>query len=221
MSADDEKQRAAAAALAFVEPGMKLGLGTGSTASRFVDLLGAKVAAGLKIIGVPTSQATQRQAERLGIPLATLEETPELDLTIDGADEVDPAFNLTKGGGGAHTREKLVAQMGPRFVVVVDESKLVDRLGPFGTPLEVLDFAPRVVAARVQALGASDVTTRTRRSDNGNLLMDARFGTIADPVGLAAELAAIPGLVEHGIFPGSMVERVVVAGVAGVHELVR
>ena len=110
--------------------------------------------------------------------------------------------------------------MAPRFVVVVDESKLVEQLGPFGTPLEVLGFAPAVVAARVRALGASEVTTRERPSDNGNLVMDAQFGTIADPVQLGIALAAIPGIVGHGIFPGSMVERVVVAGSEGIRELV-
>ena len=110
--------------------------------------------------------------------------------------------------------------MAPRFIVVVDESKLVPALGPFGTPLEVLDFAPDVVSHAVMALGASEVTTRERRSDNGNLVMDAHFGTIADPVALAAALSATPGIVEHGIFPGAMVERVVIAGLDGVRELV-
>jgi ribose 5-phosphate isomerase A len=142
-----------------------------------------------------------------------------LDIAIDGADEVDPALNLTKGGGAAHTREKIVASMADRFVVVVDETKVVPALGPFGTPLEVLDFAPDVVADAVRALGASSVTTREARSDNGNLVADAHFGTIADPVALAAALSAVPGIVEHGIFPGAMVERVVVAGTAGTREL--
>ena len=129
-----------------------------------------------------TSEQTHELATSLGLRVVSPDEIGALDIAIDGADEVDPAFNLTKGGGGAHTREKVVAQMAPRFVVVVDESKLVDHLGPFGTPLEVLDFAPAVVAGRVRALGATEVTTRERRSDNGNLLMDADFGTIADPV---------------------------------------
>ena len=149
------------------------------------------------------------------------DEIGALDIAIDGADEVDPAFNLTKGGGGAHTREKLVAQMSPRFIVVVDESKLVPHLGPFGTPLEVLDFAPGVVASRVQALGAHELITRDRRSDNGNLLVDAHFGTIDDPDALGRALHAIPGIVEHGLFPAAMVERVVVAGTDGIRELVR
>ena len=130
------------------------------------------------------------------------DEIGRLDIAIDGADEVAPSFDLTKGGGAAHTREKIVASMADRFVVVVDETKLVDHLGPFGTPIEVMDFAPRVVAAAVRALGATEVTTRPLRSDNGNLVMMAHFGTITDPLALAAELAAVPGLVEHGIFPG-------------------
>ena len=153
--------------------------------------------------------------------MVTPDEIGGLDIAIDGADEVDPAFNLTKGGGGAHTREKLVAQMSPRFIVVVDASKLVAHLGPFGTPLEVLDFAPRVEAARVRALGAHDLATRDRRSDNGNLLIDAQFGTIDDPDALGLALRAIPGIVDHGLFPGAMVERVVVAGSDGIRELVR
>ena len=145
---------------------------------------------------------THELATSLGLRVVTPDEIGHLDLAIDGADEVDPSFNLTKGGGAAHTREKIVAAMADRFVVVVDESKLVPALGPFGTPLEVLDFAPGVVTAAVRALGATEVTTRARRSDNGNLIMDAQFGTIADPGALAAELAAMPGIVEHGIFPG-------------------
>src|SRR5690606_6472855 len=140
---------------------------------------------------------------------------------LDGADEVDERLNLTKGGGGAHTREKIVAQMAPRFVVVVDERKLVPKLGPFGTPLELLPFAPKVAMARVRALGASDVTTREEPSDNGNVLADAHFGEIDDPARLARELEAIPGVVEHGIFLREMVERVVVAGADGVRELGR
>src|SRR5690606_35799589 len=129
-----------------------------------------------------------------------------LDITIDGADEVDPAANLTKGGGGAHTREKIVAAMADRFVVVVDDSKLVPALGPFGTPLEVLDFAPGVVAGAVRRLGASRVDRLEERSDNGNVLLRAWFPSIGDPADLAAALAAVPGVVEHGIFLGTTVD---------------
>jgi ribose 5-phosphate isomerase A len=148
------------------------------------------------------------------------DEIGHLDIAIDGADEVSPTFDLTKGGGAAHTREKIVASMADGFIVVVDQTKLVDHLGPFGTPIEVMDFAPRVVADAVRSLGATEILTRPLRSDNGNLVMVAHFGTITDPLGLAAELAAVPGLVEHGIFPGDMVDRVVVADAEGVRELV-
>src|ERR1700753_3871663 len=149
MSADDLKQSAAAAALAHVEPGMKLGLGTGSTAVKFVDLLGAEVAKGLKIVGVPTSEATHAQAEALGIPLTTLEETPELDLVIDGADELDADLRLIKGGGGALLREKIVAASAKRMLVIADASKKVDRLGAFPLPVEVVPFGLRSIRLRV------------------------------------------------------------------------
>jgi len=215
--ASSAKEAAGRHAADYVTNGMRVGLGTGSTVHFTIIALGE---AALDIACTATSEQTHQLAMSLGLRVVSPDEIGALDIAIDGADEVDPAFNLTKGGGGAHTREKLVAQMAPRFVVVVDESKLVEQLGPFGTPLEVLGFAPAVVAARVRALGASEVTTRERPSDNGNLVMDAQFGTIADPVQLGIALAAIPGIVGHGIFPGSMVERVVVAGSEGIRELV-
>lgn len=195
-----------------VADGMRVGLGTGSTVHHTIVALGERQP---DIVCTSTSLRTHELATSLGLRVVAPDELGHLDIAIDGADEVDPALNLTKGGGGAHTREKVVAAMADRFVVVVDESKLVDHLGPFGTPLEVLDFAPEVVAAAVVALGASGVTTREVRSDNGNLLLDAHFGDIEDPVALAAALAGIPGIVEHGIFPGTMVARVVVAGADG------
>lgn len=211
------KEEAGRHAAGYVADGMKVGLGTGSTVHWTIVELGERA---LDIVCTATSVQTQELATSLGLRVVSPDEIGTLDIAIDGADEVDPHFNLTKGGGAAHTREKIIAAMTPRFIVVVDETKIVDALGPFGTPLEVLDFAPGVVASAVMALGATEVTTRERRSDNGNLVMDARFGTIADPVALAAALAATPGIVEHGIFPGSMVERVVVAGADGVTELV-
>jgi ribose 5-phosphate isomerase A len=216
MSQDDEKEAAGRQAASYVGDGMRVGLGTGSTVHFTIVALGERRP---DIVCTATSERTHALATSLGLEVVLPDEIEQLDMAIDGADEVDPALNLTKGGGGAHTREKLVAQMSDRFVVVVDESKLVDHLGPFGIPIEVLDFAPKVVAARVSALGAGSVTTRPERSDNGNLLMDAHFGSIEDPIALASELAAIPGLVEHGIFPGSMVERVVVAGRSGTREI--
>jgi len=210
------KEAAGRQAADYVSDGMRVGLGTGSTVHFTIVALGERQP---DVVCAATSQRTHDLATSLGLRVVDPDEIGHLDICIDGADEVDPQLDLTKGGGGAHTREKLVACMSDRFVVVVDGSKLVDHLGPFGTPLEVLDFAPAVVAAWVRELGASDVTVRADRSDNGNLLMDAHFGQIADPVALAAQLAAVPGIVEHGIFPGSMVERVVVAGATGVHEL--
>lgn len=213
------KEAVGRAAADYVQDGMKVGLGTGSTAQWLIRALGERAP---DIVCTATSQRSEDLARELGLTVVTPDEIGSLDLAIDGADEIDPAFNLTKGGGGAHLREKIIAQMAARFIVIADDSKLVPKLGPFGLPLEVLDFAPSVAAARVRALGAADVTTRDVRSDNGNLLMDAHFGTIDDPIALAGQLAAIPGIVEHGIFPGAMVERVVLADAEGsVRELVR
>lgn len=214
---DLAKEAAGRRAAELVVDGMRVGLGTGSTVHWTIVALGERAP---DIVCTATSLQTHDLATSLGLRVVTPDEIGALDVTIDGADEVDPAFNLTKGGGAAHTREKIVAAMSERFVVVVDESKLVPALGPFGTPLEVLDFAPAVVAAAVERLGSAPVTTRDRRSDNGNLVMDAHFGTIGDPVELNDRLSAIPGIVEHGIFPGDMVERVMVAGRDGVRELV-
>ncbi|MDH4144397.1 MAG: ribose-5-phosphate isomerase RpiA [Acidimicrobiia bacterium] len=210
------KERAGRHAARYVEAGMRVGLGTGSTVHWTVVELGVRA---LGITCVATSLRTEELARSVGLTLVSPDQAGHLDIAIDGADEVDPSGNVTKGGGGALTREKIVAEMAPRFVIVVDETKLVPALGPFGTPLEVLDFAPGVVAARVEALGARKVTRRAERSDNGNLVLDAQFGTIADPAALAAELAVIPGLVEHGLFLASTVERVVVAGADDVRDL--
>ena len=155
----------------------------------------------------------------MGLKVLTPDEVGHLDITIDGADEVDGGANLTKGGGGAHCREKIVAAMAERFVVVVDASKLVTRLGPFGTPLEVLDFAPTVVASAVAALGATRYERSEHRSDNGNVLMRAYFPPIEEPAALAAALSAIAGVVEHGIFLGTTVDDIFVADVDGVRRL--
>ena len=215
---DIAKEAAGRHAASYVTDGMRVGLGTGSTVYWTIVELGERK---LNIVCTSTSIQTHELATSLGLNVISPDEIGALDIAIDGADEVDPAFNLTKGGGAAHTREKIVAAMSPRFIVVVDESKLAPALGPFGTPLEVLDFAPEVVASAVKRLGATEVTTRDRRSDNGNLVMDAQFGTITNPVALSDALANTPGIVEHGIFPGSMVERVVIAGLEGVRELVQ
>lgn len=209
---DEAKRAAGIHAAGYVSDGMRVGLGTGSTVHHTIVALGERRP---DIVCTSTSMRTHELATSLGLDVVAPDDLGHLDIAIDGADEVDLLLNLTKGGGGAHTREKVVAAMADRFIVVVDESKLVERLGPFGTPLEVLDFAPAVVAAAVARLGAASVITRESRSDNGNLLMDAQFGPIDDPLALAAALAAVPGIVEHGIFAGAMVERVVVAGADG------
>lgn len=217
---EQDRQKAAAGrrAAELVRPGMRVGLGTGSTVHHTIVALGE---AGLDITCTATSRRSEDLGRSVGLRLVAPDEIGALDLAIDGADEVAASFDLTKGGGGAHTREKVVAEMAARFVVVVDEHKLVDRLGAFGTPLELLDFAPEVTMGRVRALGATEVSLRPERSDNGNLLADARFGSIEDPAALAAQLAAVPGIVEHGIFLAALVERVVVAGAGGVQVLVR
>lgn len=215
---EEAKQSAGRHAARYVEDGMRVGLGTGSTVHFTILALGERKP---DITCVATSERTDALARSLGLSVLPPDEVGELDVAIDGADEVDPALNLVKGGGGAHLREKIVAAMARRFIVVVDESKLVQRLGAFGVPLEVLSFAPQVVAGRVRALGATRVATRPALSDNGNLLMDADFGAIEDPLGLARRLAEIPGLVEHGIFPADMVDRVVVAGAGGTREMLR
>ena len=212
------KQAAGRAAADYVEDGMRVGLGTGSTVHHTILALAERKP---DVSCVATSERTRRLATELGLAVLEADEIGPLDVAIDGADEVDPRLNLVKGGGGAHAREKIVAEMAARFIVVADASKLVDCLGAFGLPLEVLPFAPGVVAERVRKLGATEVTTRPEPSDNGNVLLRAAFGRIEDPAALAARLAAIPGLVEHGLFLGETVERVIVADGDGVRELVR
>ena len=216
MNADEAKQRAGRRAADYVEDGMRVGLGTGATVHHTIVALGERKP---DITCVATSERTRELAEKLGLRVVPPDRVGALDLAVDGADEVDPRLNLIKGGGGAHTREKIVAQMAARFIVVVDESKLVERLGAFGLPLEVLPFAPEVVATRVREMGATAVTRRAEPSDNGNLLMDAAFPLIEDPAALAARLERIPGLLEHGLFLSDCVERVIVAGAGGVREI--
>jgi ribose 5-phosphate isomerase A len=230
MSQDDEKQRAAAAALAFVEAGMKLGLGTGSTAVKFVDLLGAEVAKGLAIVGVPTSEATRKQALALGIPLATLDETPELDLVVDGADEIDGELRLIKGGGGALLREKIVAASARQMLVIADSSKKVARLGGFPLPVEVVPFGFGSTRIRLEracsALGLIGAMTPRKRgdalfvTDGGHYILDCAFGALPDPERLAARLANTPGVVEHGLFLG-LASVALVAAPTGVETLRR
>jgi ribose 5-phosphate isomerase A len=211
-----EKEAAGRHSAAYVEDGMRVGLGTGSTVHFTTVALGERTP---DIVCVATSHSTERLAAEYGLRLVAPGEVESLDLAIDGADQVDPALNLVKGGGGAHTREKVVAAMAERFIVVVDESKLVDPMtGPI--PIEVVDFALEVVVRGLGRLGASEAPRRPALSDNGNPIVDAAFGDVADPHALAAQLCTMPGIVEHGIFPAEMVERVVVAG-KDVRELVR
>lgn len=210
------KRVAGEAAAAVVEDGMRVGLGTGSTVRYAIEALGRS---GLDLTCVATSTATETLAGEVGLRLVAPDEALRLDVTIDGADEVDDDLNLTKGAGGALTREKVVATMAERFVVVVDRSKVVPRLGPFGTPIEALPFAPALVAEWLMGLGARSVDRRDGLSDNGGVLLDADFVSIDDPATLAARLSAVPGVVEHGIFLADLVSTVVVADADGTIEV--
>ncbi|WEZ83290.1 ribose-5-phosphate isomerase RpiA [Rhizobium sp. 32-5/1] len=228
MDAREMKIKAAEAALAHVENGMRLGIGTGSTAEEFVRLLAEKVAGGLRIEGVPTSERTARLCLELGVPLKSLDELPELDLTIDGADELDPQLRLIKGGGGALLREKIVACASARMIVIADETKVVDTLGAFKLPIEVNVFglvstrrAVEKLASRagltgdIVVRGASDGPFMT---DGGHLILDASFGRIPDADALATELNALPGVVEHGLFI-NIASLAIIAGPAGARVL--
>ena len=228
MDAREMKIKAAEAALAHVEDGMRLGIGTGSTAEEFVRLLAEKVAGGLKVAGVPTSERTARLCVELGVPLKSLEELPELDLTIDGADEVDGRLRLIKGGGGALLREKIVASASERMIVIADESKVVETLGAFKLPIEVNPFglaATRIAiekaAARLGLSGA--IVLRISgdgafMTDGGHYILDASFGRIPDADALAGRLNDIPGVVEHGLFI-NMASLAIIAGPAGARTL--
>ena len=227
----DAKRQAAARALDFVEPGMRLGLGTGSTAAEFVALLAVKVSQGLDVVCVATSERTAAQARSLGLKLATLDEQPELDLTVDGADEYDPCLRLIKGGGGALLREKIVAAASQRMIVITDASKAVSILGRFPLPVEVNRFgleATRRLIARALARCGSEGEIKLRTgdgsepyvTDGGHLILDCHLGRIAAPEDLAARLVAIPGVVEHGLFLG-FATAIVSAGLDGVSVLGR
>jgi ribose 5-phosphate isomerase A len=228
---DNPKRAAAAAALELVRPGMKLGLGTGSTAAHFVELLGEKVRAGLDIVGVPTSEATHGLAKHAGISLVTLEEAPELDLTVDGADEIDTKLRLIKGGGAALLREKIVANASKRMVVIADSGKKVGTLGAFPLPIEVIQFGleatKRAVARAVEQAGCQgEIKLRLRPdghalvTDSGHFILDASLGRIPDPEVLANGLAAVPGVVEHGLFIG-LASEAFIAGPSGVEHIAR
>ena len=229
MSPDDLKREAAATAVKFVQPGMRLGLGTGSTAKHFVDLLAERVRDGLNVVGVPTSEAMRAQAISLGVPLTTLDETPELDLTIDGADEFDPSLRLIKGGGGALLREKIVASASARMIVITDSSKRVERLGRFPLPVEVAPFGVeatrRAIAAALKSVGCSgDMVLRqtsggvTFITDGGHYIYDCSLGVIPDAEALASALVRVPGVMEHGLFLG-LADAIIVAAPGGVEVI--
>jgi ribose 5-phosphate isomerase A len=231
MDIEAQKKAAAARAVEFVRSGMRVGLGTGSTARHFVALLAARVREGLDVVAVPTSEATRADAERLGIALTTLDAAPALDLTVDGADEIAPDLSLIKGGGGALLREKIVASASARMIVIADESKWVSALGRSALPIEIVPFGAgatrRAVEAAAAALGcAGPAPLRLGRdghafvTDGGHWLLDAALQRIADPPALAARLAAIPGVVEHGLFIG-LAEMAIVAGPDGVRIVER
>jgi ribose 5-phosphate isomerase A len=210
---NNSKRLAAERALELVTPGTRLGLGSGTTAALFVELLGARVAKGLEVLCVATSERTRTLAELYSIPLSTLDVTPELDLTVDGADEFDRGLRLIKGGGGAHLREKIVAMASKRMVVIADSSKLVETLGRFPLPVEVnvfgLEATRRLILSGAKAAGCEgEVRLRKNPSgaafvtDNGHFLLDCFLGAIPDPEALACRLGAVPGVVDHGLFIG-------------------
>lgn len=226
---DSIKRAAAGAALEEVRAGMRIGLGTGSTARHFVDLLGARVAAGLDCVCVPTSEATAAQARGLGIALSDLDALSELDLTVDGADEIDAARNLIKGGGGALLREKIVADASARMVVIADSGKCVQTLGAFALPIEVNVFGlgatrarlERIMHAHAAAGGLAlrrDANGHPFRTDGGHMILDASFGRISDPEALSTALLNVPGVVQHGLFL-DMCDAAYVADAEGVTKL--
>jgi ribose 5-phosphate isomerase A len=224
---DQRKRQAAERALKLVAPGMKLGLGSGSTARHFVDLVGERVKAGLDIRCVATSETTASQAKALGIPLVSLNEIPELDLTVDGADEVDPELRLIKGGGGALLREKIVASASKRMAVIADSTKLVPRLGAFPLPIEVVPFGLAATRRHIERafaeLGlAGPIRLRGGSSpfvtDGGHSILDCSLGAIAEPERLSQILSSIPGVVEHGLFIG-LARVAIIAGDEGVEVL--
>jgi len=231
MDVEAQKRAAAARALELVRPGMRIGLGTGSTARYFVDLLGERVRAGLDVVAVPTSEATRAQAAQRGIALTTLDDVPGLDLTIDGADEIAPDLTLIKGGGGALLREKIVAAASARMVVIADESKWVSTLGRFPLPIEIAPFGAaattRAVDAAVRDAGCAGPAVLRKGqdgkifvTDGGHWILDAHLQRITDPPGLAARLGAVPGVMEYGLFIG-MAQAAILAGAGGVRLVER
>ena len=223
MTQDEAKLKAAQHALDFVQDGMSLGLGSGTTSTVFIKQLGERVKQGLRVQGIATSDASQRLAESLSIPITTFDQCPELDLAIDGADEVGPDLALIKGGGGAMLREKIVASAARRFIVIADSSKLVDTLGRFPLPVEVIQMALPLVSRKLEAL---DLNPKLRHhpdgslyiTDEGNFILDCACGSIPDPAWTASELRGVVGVVEHGLFV-NMASLALIAGDDGVREV--
>lgn len=211
---DLQKKRAAEYAVAKIENGMKVGLGTGSTARFAVAALGERQRKeGIKVKAVPTSEATKKQAEEEGIVVVSFDAVDRLDMCFDGADEADPKLNLTKGGGGALLREKVVAFVSAKFYCIVDEAKLVKSLHAFPLPIEIVPFAQKMVEREVRALGGEPTLRqkdgKTYVTDNGLWILDCRFPPIEDPPALAKAFSSIPGIAEHGLFCGMVHELVV------------
>ncbi len=214
---DESKRAAALRGVEFIEDGMRLGIGTGTTVKYVIETLGQRVRQGLKIVGVPTSHASAVLAQSFGIPITTFDEVQELDLAIDGADEIGPGLSLIKGGGGALLHEKIVASAAKRFVIVVGEGKVVETLGKFPLPVEVIPFASGLVAKSLAELGGKPSLRLSPDgskylTDEQNWIYDCHFGTIDDPDELAAELRSIVGVVEHGLFLDMATEAVVADG---------
>ena len=216
------KQLAGERAAEYVEKGMVVGLGTGSTAFFAIQKLGQRVLEGLDICGVPTSEQSRRQAELENIPLIGFDQITRIDLTIDGADELDPHFNLIKGGGGALLREKIAASLSDREIIIADESKVVAHLGAFPLPVEVIPFGWKAIQRRLAELGCHPALRRSRDhapylTDNGNYILDCDFGRIDDPPALEAKINAICGVVECGLFIG-LTDRIIIGKTDGTIE---
>jgi ribose 5-phosphate isomerase A len=220
MTQDEAKRMAAQHALEFVEDGMSLGLGSGTTSAIFIKELGERVKGGLKVRGIATSSASQKLAESLSIPITNFDETPVLDIAVDGADEVGPGLALIKGGGGALLREKIVESAAKKFIVIADSSKLVKQLGKFPLPVEVIKMALPNVTRRLEALGLNPKLRHhpdgsVYLTDENNFILDCSCGVIADPAKTAADIRAIVGVVEHGLFL-NMASLALIAGDQGV-----
>jgi ribose 5-phosphate isomerase A len=223
MTQDEAKRMAARRAVEFVEDGMLLGLGSGTTSTMFIQELGERVKQGLRVRGIATSIASQQLAESLSIPITNFEESPVLDLAIDGADEVGPGLALIKGGGGALLREKIVASASRKFIVIADSTKLVPHLGRFPLPVEVIKMALPVVTRKFEALGLNPKLRHRPDgsnyiTDEGNYIVDCSCGEITDPAKTAAEIRGVAGVVEHGLFLG-MASLALIASDQGVTKI--